>query len=107
MLKPDPESSALYVVEFDQGTIKIGYASRPAERIQGHIYQAAHFRIGVLRHWVSESSSTAFLHEKALIRWCTEKAKETHGKEWFTGLTFEDVKEAAIYILANDGLAPA
>jgi len=107
MLRPDPEFSTLYVVEFDQGTIKVGYASRPADRIQGHVYQAAHFRIGVLRHWVSETSTTAFLHEKALINWCAARAKEAHGKEWFTGLTFEEVKAAAIFILANDGLAPA
>lgn len=103
---PTPELSALYVVEFDQGTIKVGYASRPGERIQGHIYQAAHFRIGVLRHWVSETSTMAFLHEKALIAWCAERAKETHGKEWFTGLDFEDAKAAALYILTHDGLAP-
>lgn len=107
MLKQTPETSSLYVIEFDQGTIKVGYASRFAERIQGHVYQAAKFRIGVLRHWVSEPSATAFLHEKTLIAWCTERAKETHGKEWFTGLTFEEVKAAAMFILANDGLAPA
>jgi hypothetical protein len=107
MPKPHPEQSALYVVEFDQGTIKVGFASNPVDRIQSHIYQAKKFRIGVLRHWVSEMSSTAFLHEQALIAWCTQQAKETHGKEWFTGLSFEEAKDAAIFILANDGVAPA
>lgn len=107
MPKPDPEISSLYVVEFDQGTVKVGYAQRPDERIRGYVFQAGKFRIRILRHWVSEQSTTAWLHERALIDWCAERAKEVHGKEWFTGLAFEDAKEAAIFILANDGLAPA
>lgn len=107
MPKPDPEMSSLYVVEFDQGTIKVGFASKPAERIRGHLFQSSKFRIGILRHWVSESSATAFLHEQALITWCSDRAKEVHGKEWFTGLDFEDVKAAAIYILAHDGMPPS
>lgn len=106
MPKPMPEMSALYVVEFDQGTIKVGYSGDPESRVRGYVFHANKFRIEVLRHWVSAPHATAFLFEATLIRWCTERAKEVHGKEWFTGLEFEEVKAAALSIIATDGLAP-
>jgi predicted GIY-YIG superfamily endonuclease len=96
----------IYIVEFDQGTVKIGQTAKPEERMRSHMWQARKFRIDVVRHWVSEPHMGAFLNEKTLIRWCTERAKETHGDEWFTGLTFEEVKAAAVSIIESDGLAP-
>lgn len=99
-------SAHIYVVEFDQGTIKVGQTAHPENRMRGLMLNAQKFRIGMLRHWTSEEHMGAFLNEKTLIRWCAERAKEVHGEEWFTGLTFEEVKAAALSIIANDGLPP-
>ena len=107
MPKPMPALSCLYVVEFDQGTVKVGYSGDPDARVRGYVFQAHKFRINVLRHWVSEPHALGFLLEKTLLKWCAERAKEVHGEEWFTGLTFEEAKEAALHILANDGLPPS
>lgn len=104
-LTRDPEISSLYVVELDQGTIKVGYSSQPETRVRSFVYQAAKFGIGVARHWVSDPKVTAFLFEKALIDRCAVRATSVHGDEWFRGLVFEEVKAHAIELLENDGQA--
>lgn len=99
-------SAHIYVVEFDQGTIKVGQTSQPENRMRSLMLQGQKFNIGTIRHWCSEEHMGAFLNEKTLIRWCAERAKSVHGEEWFMGLQFEEVKAAAIYIIATDGLPP-
>jgi predicted GIY-YIG superfamily endonuclease len=105
-LKQTPELASLYVVEFDQGTIKIGYSTNPELRMQNFASHGAVFRIRVLRHWVSEPHMGACLNEKTLIEWCRKRAVEVSGKEWFYGLEFDEVKKAIQQMVASDGYLP-
>lgn len=105
-LKQMPELACLYVVEFDQGTIKVGYSSNPELRMQAFATHGSVFRIRVLRHWVSEPHMGASLNEKTLINWCKKRAVEVSGKEWFYGLEFDEVKKAIQQMVTSDGYLP-
>lgn len=94
-----PALSSLYVVEFDQGTIKVGYSATPVERIAAHVYQAGQFGIGAVRQWVSEPHPTAYKVERTLVWWCKRLAVGIHGSEWFTGLDFDEVQATAAELL--------
>jgi len=106
MLRPIPEVACLYVVEFDQGTIKIGFSASPDLRMQFFAAHGSVFRIRVLRHWVSEPHTGAALNEKTLINWCKKRALEVSGKEWFYGLEFDEVKKAIQQMVTSDGYLP-
>lgn len=100
------EEASLYVIEFDQGTIKVGISARPGDRMRELANIAEKFGITVLRHWASEPHMGAFLNERTLLRWCTTHAKEDRRGEWFGGLDFEAVKAAISSIIRSDGLPP-
>ena len=91
----DEREPHLYVVEFDDGTIKVGYTVDPEARIKAHAFNAGKFRISIIRHWVSEPHVAARLNEKTLIAWCKPRAGSVHGEEWYTGLSFDEVRDAA------------
>lgn len=102
----EPDEAYLYVVEFDQGTIKIGYSTNPEARMQAFATHGSVFRVRVLRHWVSEPHIGASLNEKTLIAWCKKRAVEVSGREWFYGLEFAEVKKAIQQMVDNDGYLP-
>lgn len=98
--------NTIYVIQFDQGTTKVGCTKEPEVRVRSLMLTAAKFRIGIERHWVSTPHALAFLNEKALIRWCADHAKTTDGAEWFTGLDFETVRDYAAHLVSHDGQPP-
>lgn len=100
------EKASLYVVEFDQGTVKIGYSTDPDARIKSVMYQGAVFRHKIIRHWISEPHTGAYLNEKTLIEWCAVRASEVNGKEWFVGLEFDEVKKTILQLIEADGFLP-
>lgn len=99
------EKSSLYVIQFDQGTIKVGHTLTPKDRLTNLRYQAAQFGIRIVHQWVSDIHPSGPRLEKDLIRWCSERATGGHGVEWFTGLDFDDVKACAISLLAESEAA--
>lgn len=105
-MKDGPEKACIYVVEFDQGTFKVGYSTNPEQRMQAFATHASVFRIRIIRHFASEPHVGASLNEKTLIAWCKKRAVETCGKEWFYGLDFDEVKKAIEQMVASDGYLP-
>lgn len=100
-----PKMSSLYVVEFDQGTIKAGYSADPVKRVAAHIYQAAQFGISEVNQWISDPHPFGYKLERTLIWWCASCATGVHGAEWFKGLDFEEVKATALELFADFDLA--
>lgn len=99
------ESSSLYVIEFDQGTIKVGHSANIKERFTALRYQAAQFGIHIEQQWASEITSSGPALEKDLIAWCSQRATGGYGFEWFTGLDFADVKGFAVSLLPTSEAA--
>lgn len=102
-----PKMSSLYVIEFDQGTIKVGYSASPAKRVAAHITQAAQFGIGVSNQWISDLHPFGYKLERTLVWWCASCATPVYGAEWFKGLDFEEVKATALELFADFDLVLA
>lgn len=94
-IKPRPEQSWLYVLAFDQGTIKVGWTAKPEQRMAAHAEQAAQFGIAVANQWISDPHPIAYELEKSLVRWCASRATGIVRAEWFTGPDFHEVREIA------------
>ena len=93
--------ACIYVIEFDQGTVKVGYTKHPDKRIRAHRSQAAQFRINVTRQWISDPHGEAALNERLLADWCALSAETVNGSEWFTGLSFDEVRDRAVGLVGD------
>lgn len=93
---------SLYVVEFSDGTVKVGRSIRPSTRISEHRIAAACFGIKVLRTQAFPCSSNAVLAEAEAIRLCIKSADAVRRSEWFVGLPFD----AAVAIAQAAALTP-
>lgn len=96
----------IYVAEFDQGTIKVGMSVDPRARLRTHALDAARFQISITRRWISLSHADAAASEKALIRWCAARASAAGGREWFSGLDFEEVMAHGRKLAGDSPLLP-
>jgi len=96
----------IYVVEFDQGTIKVGTSVDPKARLRSHAGLAAFFQISIARRWISLPHANAQANEKALIHWCTERAQVVGGREWFGGLAFDEVVAHGRKLAGDSPLLP-
>lgn len=99
MLKRAPSSlagrvSGLYLCQFSQGTIKIGMGSDAGARLASHKAAGAVFGISVVRTDVIPCDHIKKA-EKLLIEWCTRNSTECTGREWFSGLDYEECLAAA------------
>lgn len=90
-----PESGlVIYVVEYSFDAVKVGYTSRPRQRLYAHDLAARQLGIQVTRLWLSEPHENARMNEKRLIRFCAEHSQRTTGSdhgEYFSSLPFEAV----------------
>jgi hypothetical protein len=86
----------LYVLELTSDLIKVGIAGAPVIRLRTHSYDLRKKGITILRQWVSPKHAEAYPNEDSLIAAC-ERLGGIHqnGREWFTGLRFDDVVTAA------------
>lgn len=91
----------LYLVEFNQGTLKVGYSKRPTARIKQHEKAADVFGISVKRTWISAPHREATENERLAITWCAAHATTVRGAEWFTGVAFADAKAYIESLPAN------
>lgn len=83
--------SGIYVLEFSDGTLKVGRSNNCAHRIETHRKNAATFGIKVEQQWTSKAHVNTHDTEAALVAYCHQRAKETIRVEWFHGLEFSKV----------------
>lgn len=85
----------VYVVELSGGTTKLGRTANPFGRISRHAEQAAPYGAKILRLWVSIAHRNPVEVEQALIRHARENSVGAIRNEYFQGLDFSAVVEAA------------
>lgn len=100
----------VYVIEFSNGTVKVGRSSMPEFRIQQHQRDARAFGFDLSRVWLSEAHADAKATELALIRECSAMAGITSGarREYFNGsLVFGFAVSAAQMLALEYSAVPA
>lgn len=85
----------VYVIEFDNGTIKVGCTSNPQSRVSAHVRSAASFGIVLTRQWVSPLHEGHQETEKQLISLAEQFGSVSGGTEYFTGVDFTKLIERA------------
>lgn len=80
--------SSLYVIELAAERIKVGISGAPRARLATHRNIAlAHGLQPGRQRWSPASTGTPAL-ERALIKFCADRATEQYGWEYFTGVSF-------------------
>jgi hypothetical protein len=81
-------------LQFSNDVVKVGYTSRPTERMRVHVRAARQMGGQVAQSWVSAPHANARENERRLIAFCAAKAPRTTGAlsgEYFAGINFRDV----------------
>lgn len=89
------QEAHVYIVEFSDGTVKVGYSARPTPRIRQHQDNAACFGIAIARHWVSAPHFGARKNELKLIAWGLVHAEAVRKKEYFAGIDYAAIQAYA------------
>ena len=85
----------LYVAEFANGFLKIGYSDNPAARYAAHARCPWVKGAPIVRRFAVRCKGNTYAAEMELTRDCAAVALERFRMEWFKGLRFDDVCERA------------
>lgn len=85
----------IYIIEFSNGTVKVGSTTNPPERFATHRQHAEAFNIGVANHWISEEHPQYRKTEKALIALAEAMGGARARREYFHGISFRDLAAKA------------
>ncbi|GAA0935940.1 MULTISPECIES: GIY-YIG nuclease family protein [Actinocorallia] len=88
-------SGHIYVIEFSEGTTKVGFSTKPERRLNQHASGVAGFGIRIAQSWVSEAFDSAHQAEMVLISWCALNCAGHRRSEYFTGIDFTGAVEWA------------
>jgi len=81
----------VYAVLFSDGWLKVGRGRDPQSRIGSHACVSAMRNATVDRSIVSGTLADSGTAEAELIAFCSKQGTAVHGREWFTGVDFEEV----------------
>ena len=83
--------NALYVCHFSNGAIKVGRSDDPKTRIAAHTSRVSCVGVELVEHRIFECEDSSLIAEGILIAKCALNASARRQREWFLGLTFQDV----------------
>ncbi|BDQ19714.1 hypothetical protein RQN9TF_10910 [Rhodococcus qingshengii] len=82
----------IYIIRFSTGVVKAGKSSNPRGRISAHLNDAQKFNAEIDQLWLSVRHRNYSENEKMLL---TRMGDPSHGFEYFSGMSFEEVVETA------------
>jgi hypothetical protein len=85
----------IYVCLFSNGHIKVGRSIDPQARIASHAARVACLGVTLESDRFFQCKEKAIECEQALIDFCVERATRRNHFEWFEGLSYTEVCEAA------------
>lgn len=85
----------LYIVSFDNGITKVGRTADPQGRIRAHEQAGRRFGVRRVSVWVSRLHDDCVRTESELIAVARRLSVSHDGREYFTGLSFSDLVNAA------------
>lgn len=95
----DNRPGSLYVIEFDNGTVKVGRSTQPTVRIRQHGANADVFGIAISQTWTSDPVGNLTETEAAALDAVRPLARRVVKSEWLQGVSFDTaVKLVAIAV---------
>jgi hypothetical protein len=85
----------VYVVEFESGLVKVGHTGNPKNRLKSYAKDGSTYGNAVARTWVSPPHFKSMRNETRLIKFCEERGVLAGGREYFTGVPFDEVQAYA------------
>jgi hypothetical protein len=85
----------VYVLAFDNGTVKVGQTQNASQRLSSHRSIAKGFGLTVTKEWVSPPHVGWRANEDALKAIATDLGGTPTSQEYFNGIDFDDVVEKA------------
>lgn len=86
----------VYLVEFDNGTVKVGSTANPKARFETFRRDAHAFGLSIVRTWLSVLHDDYQRNEEKLLGLAAERGTSRDGREYFTGTTLADLRALAI-----------
>ncbi|PXX59497.1 hypothetical protein SAMN05660489_04522 [Pseudomonas sp. LAMO17WK12:I10] len=83
----------VYAAVFSDGWIKVGRGRCPESRIVAHSSVSAMRNATLLQFAVSGELVDSASAEADLIKFCSERCHAVHGREWFTEVDFEGLRQ--------------
>lgn len=90
----------IYVCHFSSGHIKVGHSRRPSQRIATHAERVRCVGVELIESKSFPCIGGGHQAERALIKWCADRASTSHFNEWFGGVDFGAACESASLIAA-------
>jgi hypothetical protein len=97
----------LFVLEFSDGSVKVGHANEPAKRVTSSAKDIGG-RCGVTptQRWVSEPHEGSEMTGRKLVHWACCNGRPVFGfREVFTEVSFTETVKAARQVMADQELA--
>jgi hypothetical protein len=85
----------VYIIEFDNGTVKAGRTVEPPKRLANLIATSSGFRIHASRIWLSPAHADYCDNERRILEWARARAGSVQKNEYFTGLSVRETVEFA------------
>lgn len=85
----------VYIVEFNDGTVKVGKAKNLQIRLANHRQDAEKFKLSIAQWWGSPLHRDYADTEKLLIEFASGTGDIHGGREYFTGVSFDRAVEFA------------
>jgi hypothetical protein len=94
------DEARLYVIELAPDRVKVGYSSQdPARRFAQHRSIALAHGGAPGREWTSAPGTGSWERETALIAVCSRRATARFRREYFAGVSFDDVVQWATDVI--------
>ena len=99
----------LYVLEFSDGSIKIGHANTPGKRVVRSAREVAgHCNVRLTQRWVSQAHEGSEMNAKKLTHWACCSGRPVFGfRGVFTNVSFSHAVEAAEQLMDDQELEVA
>jgi hypothetical protein len=104
---PPERPGCVYVVEFSNGTVKVGRSQSPSARLAAHRTDGRKFGADLTGQWVSPEHAEWIGNETQLKIIARDLGGKTNSAEYFTGITFADVVARAQELTFTPALVDA
>lgn len=86
----------IYLVEFDNGTVKVGSTANPRARFETFRREAHAFGLSIVETWLSVLHDGYQGNEETLLGLAAEHGTRRDGREYFTGTTLAELRTRAV-----------